>query len=345
MLFLSLNFVPNSLCDKLRRVDYVGTLLFVGSTTSFLVPLSWGGVMYDWDSWRTLVPLIIGVTGLVVFSVYEYRVASDPIIPLVIFQNRTVTVSLLGNMFQGLILWCMLYYMPLYYEAVKGYSPILSGIAVFPETFTCAPSAVAIGIAITITGHYRWAIWSGWAIATIGSGLLCLLQVYTSVLSWIFLNLIGGLGLGFLFPSLTFAIQASVSDENLAIAIAMTGFFRCLGQALGVAIGGVIFQNRMRANLLGYPALAPMADVYSKDAANLVQVLRGMPHNRVKLDLRTAYTDSLRIVWAACCAISGFALLLSFLTESYDLDRALASTQGLRPEMDALSDEEKPGTS
>jgi MFS family permease len=295
--------------------------------------------MYDWDSWRTLVPLIIGVAGLTLFSAYEYRFASDPIIPLAIFQNRTVTVSLIGNMLLGLILWCMLYYLPLYYEGVKGYSPILSGIAAFPESFTCAPSAVAVGIAITITGRYRWAIWSAWTIATIGAGLLCMLQVNTSIVGWIFLNLVGGIGLGSLFPTLSFAIQASVSDENLAMGIAMAGFFRSFGQTLGVAIGGVIFQNRMRANLLRYPALAPMANAYSKDAATLVQILRVMPDDSDKLDLRTAFTDSLRIVWAVCCAISGVALLLSFLTESYDLNRALASTQGLRTKKNTPPDE------
>lgn len=50
LLFLKLNFIPSSLMDKLRRIDYIGTVLFIGSTASFSIPLSWGGVMYDWDS-------------------------------------------------------------------------------------------------------------------------------------------------------------------------------------------------------------------------------------------------------------------------------------------------------
>jgi MFS family permease len=341
ILFLKLNIVTSSLLDKLRQVDYVGTVLFVGSVTSFLIPLSWGGVIYDWNSWRTLVPLIVGVVALVVFSLYEYRVAADPIIPPSIFRNRTAIVSFIGCFLQGLILWCVVYFLPLYYEGVKGYSPILSGIALFPETFTVAPSAFISGITITITGHYRWATWFGWTLGTIGAGLLCILKVDTSVPGWVFLNLVGGLGLGILFPALTFAVQASSSDEHLAMAVAMSSFFRSLGQAVGVAIGGVIFQNRMRANLLGYPELAPMADTYSRDAASLVQVLKAMPDGLEKTDLKVAYTDSLRIVWAICCAISGVALLLSLLTERYDLNRALATTQGLRTDKSMSSDEEK----
>lgn len=340
LLFLKLNFIPTSLVEKLRRIDYIGTVLFVGSLSSFLIPLTWGGVLYSWSSWRTLVPLIIGVVGLATFDFYEYRFASDPIIPPAIFQNRTATVSFIETILQGLILWCALYYLPLYYEAVKGYSPILAGVALFPQSFTVAPSAMVVGILVTITGHYRWAIWLGWALSTLGMGLLCYIQVDTSVPAWIFLNLVGGLGLGVLFPSLGFAIQASAAPENLAIAVGMFSFFRALGQAIGVAIGGVVFQNQMYKNLLSYPALAPMAEAYSRDAAGLVQIIQAMPDGPQKLNLREAYTDSLRIVWAVCCAISGVALLMSLLTKSYDLSTGLTTTQGLRTKKDVPVDEE-----
>ncbi|KAJ5183794.1 hypothetical protein N7492_001410 [Penicillium capsulatum] len=332
ILFLKLNIVPSSLGEKLRRIDYAGTVLFVGSMSAFLIPLTWGGVSYAWDSWRTLVPLIIGVVGLLVFSYYEYRFAADPIIPPVIFQNRTATASFIGSVLQGLILWCTLYYLPLYFEAVKEYSPILSGVALFPETFTVAPSGMVVGVLITMTGRYRWAIWLGWALSTIGLGLMCIIKSTTSVYGWILLNIVPGLGLGILFPSLGYAVQASAEPENLSIAVAMFSFFRALGQAIGVAIGGVVFQNQMYKNIRKYPALAPFAGAYSKDAAGLVQVIKSMADGANKAHLKEAYTDSLRIVWAVCCAISGIALLFSLMTESYDLDRALETTQGLRGE-------------
>jgi len=334
--FLNLNTIPSSLVEKLRRIDYIGTVIFVGSLSSFLIPLTWGGVSYPWDSWHTLVPLTIGAVGLAFFAFYEYRFAADPIIPPVIFQNRTATTSFINSVLQGLILWCTLYYLPLYYEAVKEYSPILSGVALFPETFTVAPSGVIAGILITLTGHYRWAIWLGWVVSTIGLGLMCLIKSTTSVMGWILLNIVAGLGLGILFPSLGYAVQASAKPKNLAIAVAMFSFFRALGQAIGVAVGGVIFQNEMYKNLLKYPALAPMANAYSQDAAGLVQVIKGMADGVDKANLKDAYTDSLRIVWAVCCAISGVALLFSLLTESYDLNQALETTQGLR----GLNDDE-----
>lgn len=226
-------------------------------------------------------------------------------------------------------MWCALYYLPLYYEAVREYSPIISGVALFPQTFTVAPCAVVVGILITITGKYRWAVWMGWVLSTIGMGLMCIIKRDTSIPGWIFLNIVPGLGLGALFPSLGYAVQASADPSNLAIAVAMFSFFRALGQAIGVAVGGVVFQNRMYSNLLKYPVLAPMASAYSKDAAGLVQVIRAMPDGINKIDLKDAYTDSLRVVWIVCCAISAVALAFSLLTKEYDLDRALETEQGL----------------
>jgi hypothetical protein len=116
----------------------------------------------------------------------------------------------------------------------------------------------------------------------------------------------------------------------MAIAVAMFSFFRAFGQAIGVAVGGVVFQNQMYKNLLRYPELAANASAYSKDAAGLVQIVRVMPDGVEKLHLKEAYTDSLRIVWAVCCALIGVAGLLSLLTEKYDLNRAIDSEQTVR---------------
>ncbi|OJD12889.1 hypothetical protein AJ78_06585 [Emergomyces pasteurianus Ep9510] len=340
ILFLKLNFVPASLMEKLRRVDYVGSVLFVGSTASFLIPVTWGGVMYEWDSWRTLVPLIIGIVGLIVTMIYEYKFAEDPIIPITIFATRTAIVSYLETVLHGLVLWCGLYYLPLYFEAVKEYSPIISGISLFPMTFTVAPVAAVAGILVTKTGHWRWAVWLGFVLATLGMGLFAVVDVDTSIAAWIFLMLPAGIGLGLLFPALGFAIQASARPGHMAIAVAMFSFFRAFGQAIGVAVGGVIFQNEMRKNLLGYPEFAATAATLSKDAAGLVQVVLAMDDGPEKQHLKEAYTDSLRIVWAVCCALIGLAGLLSLLTESYSLTMEIDSNQTIREKKTTSSPEE-----
>lgn len=258
--------------------------------------------------------------------------------PPAIFRNRTALISFAGYAAVGLLVWCTLYFLPLYYEAVKGFKPIMSGIALFPETFTVAPSGVIVGLLISRTSQYYWAVCIGWCISTIGMGLLCLLDANSGTLTWIFLNLVPGIGIGMVLPSVALAVQASATAENLAIAVATSTSFRGFGQSIGVAIGGVIFQNRMKSNLLQYPRLRSLADKYSGDAASAVELIRAMHDGQVKGDLKQAYADSLKIVWAFCCGISGLIFFISFFTESYDLNRTLVTRQG--PEKEEVYERE-----
>ena len=108
-LFLKLHFRVTTLAQKLRRVDWIGMILFIGSATGFLIPLTWGGVMYSWSSWRTLVPLIVSATGLVAFIVWDDRFAPEPLIRTSVLKSRTAAVTYFGDFVQGLILWCSLY--------------------------------------------------------------------------------------------------------------------------------------------------------------------------------------------------------------------------------------------
>lgn len=285
-------------------------------------------------------PLIIGIFGLAGFVLYEEYVASEPLIPLAVFKNRSAAVNYTGTVLHGMILWCLLYYEPLYYETVKGYSPIISGISIFPETFTVAPVAVVTGILVTITGRYRWALWSGWFLTTLGIGILYLLDRDTSIVAWVFLNLVPGIGMGLLFPSMAFSIQAASTNKDLAFAVAMFSFFRAFGQAIGVAIGGSVFQNQMKKKLLAYPGLASKAEEYSRDASSLVQIIKKLPPDITKTQLIQSYADSLKVVWITMCGMAAFALILSLFTEGLDLNKPLETDQGFRDEIEP-ADEEK----
>lgn len=153
----------------------------------------------------------------------------------------------------------------------------------------------------------------------LGSGLLCIKNTHTSVAGWVCLMLLPGLGFGPFITCPDICVQASDEPRHLAVAVAMCSFFRTLGQAIGIAIGGVIFQNCTYSKLIKNPAHVSHADEYTRDVASLVETLRKIPESAAKEDLETAYSDSLRIVWAVCCALAGCSALLSWLIRDYTL--------------------------
>lgn len=206
---------------------------------------------------------------------------------------------------------------------------MITGVALFPSTFTVAPMSVVTGFVITKTGTYKWIIWLGWAISTFGMGLTILLDVNTSIPAWIFINIVPGIGFGILFPAVQFQVQAATTNEDMAFAVGLFTFFRTFGQAVGVAIGGGIFQNSMVSKLAAYPRYAAQASELAKDAAALVEIIRETPPGQDKIDLQTAYTDSIRVVYIVLTALSALALASSLVIKAYPLNEVLDTQQGL----------------
>ena len=142
-------------------------------------------MVYPWLDYRTLLPLCLGSTGLICFVVFELRFARHALIPISKF-DQSCTLGFFAALLHGLILWCMLYYLPVYYETVKGLSITMVGVALLPETLTIVPASIITGILVSSLRTYREAIQVGWILTTLGTGLLLMLGVEykNSSLGW-----------------------------------------------------------------------------------------------------------------------------------------------------------------
>ncbi|KAF3064658.1 putative transporter C3H1.06c [Daldinia childiae] len=334
--FLKLESTPGKLSTKIRLFDWIGSIIFVAGTVGFLIPITWGGVMYPWDHWRTIVPLLVGFDGIIAFAIYEWWLSRrafdaegnplpgehiEPIVRFTIFNNYTMLITFLSTVLHGVVVWSLLYFLPLYYEAVKEYSPIISGVAILPETGLVAPVSVIAAVLCTRFGKYRWALWSGWICTTAGSGLLFLLAPDTSVPGWIFLNFLVSIGTGILFPAMSLGTQAASRPQDSGHTAGFFSFLRVFGQAIGVAVSGVAFQNQLQSELLNYEEFAPVATQYSRDATAIVGIIKALPDGTTKTDLKQAYSDSLHVIWLLMTVVSGVALLTSFTTKEYSLEQ------------------------
>lgn len=204
---------------------------------------------------------------------------------------------------------------------------MISAVAALPETLSVAPAAGFVGFLVTRTGRYRWSLWSGWFLTTLGAGLLVLLKPETTVAQWIFLNLPIGLGTGILFPAMALSIQAACEPAMNGEAAAFFSFLRTFGQAVGVAVSGVIFQNVFKSKLQDSSEWAPVADEYSRDATSVVAVIKAMAPGPGKTDLVESYNGALTAIWISMIAFAGFCLLLSATVKGYSLEQEHVTKQ------------------
>lgn len=121
----------------------------------------------------------------------------------------------------------------------------------------------------------------------------------------------------------------------------MYGFFRSLGQSFGVAIGGVLFQNRLQRDLIQSNTPSRIAEQYSKDATGLVFILRKETDGVKKAVLQHAFLSGLKSVWILVAVVSSLALVLSALVKAYNIDVQLQTDQGLVRSDELRSDSQK----
>jgi MFS family permease len=312
--------------DKLSQIDYFGALLFAASTTSFLLGITFGGTQYPWKSAQTIVPLILGVLGIAGFAFWEVHGTSHPIIPMRIFSTVTAAQGYLSIAVLGMIMWAVIYYLPLYYEGVLGYSFIISSVALLPLTATMTPAAAVIGRLITKTGRYLRCLWLSWLMNILGIGLALILWEHTTVPQWVFIGMVGGLGTGLLLSTTQIAVQASTQDSDLAIAAAMVAEIRTYGQAVGLAIFGAVFTNVARRSLIDSPVIGDeVADELSNNVYILVHTIKDSPNGPQKEALIRAMALGNRAVWITALPIAVVAGVFSLWAKEYSLDRALAS--------------------
>jgi EmrB/QacA subfamily drug resistance transporter len=324
-LLLKLHLEDSTSREKLARIDFTGIIFFALADTSLLLGVTFGGVMFPWSSWHVLVPLILGFVGLAGFGVYEFCIPKHPMVRIVVFANRSALVAYIQVMLHGLILSCVIYYLPLYYQGVKGYTPVIAGVSLLPESVAIAPCAILAGQVISRTGHYLWLSWVAWAFVTAGAGLLYLLKPDTSVGQFIGLNILFSIGTGILFASLNLSVLAPNTNENTPYAAAMLSFVRVMGQAFGIAIGGSVFSNQMSSRIAKEPDLADFQG--TTDTVLLVETIRLLPPSTIKDQLVVALDKSVGTVFLVMIAFSGFAFALNILAKEYSLDVQYTSKQ------------------
>jgi len=307
----------------LAAVDWLGSVTVVGATLMVMLGLELGGVTHPWDSVTVICLLVFGFVTAGIFVVIEWKFAEFPLVPMHLFQSRSSAASLAVGAFQGFVFISGSYYLPLYFQAVLGASPLMSGVYVLPWVMSLSLVSAATGIVIKKTGKYLPCIIFGMAVMTLGFGLFIDLEPRANWTKIIIYQLIAGIGVGPNFQAPLIALQTTVGPRDMASATGTFAFIRQLFTSISIVLGGVVFQNGMERQ---YPRLVEelgpdVANLLSgSNAASSVGLVAHLPDEQAQI-AREAYFDSLRTMYIMYVAFAGLGLLISFLVGSRTLSK------------------------
>src|SRR6266700_3014422 len=217
---------------------------------------------HGWTDPSTLVPLGLGVLGLVVFVAIEAR-SPQPLMPLWVFADRNRGGAYLIQALMGAALFGMFFLSTLFLQHVLGYSPLKAGAAFVPSTIIMMVAAGAISRIVARTG-VRALVASGTAIAAVGMLLLANLKPDSGYLTGVMLPMMvlaGGLGLTFV-PA-TIAAVSGVDEQHSGLVSGVSTTAIQVGGSIGVAVLATIAATTIRNQAPGTPLPEVLAAGYT----------------------------------------------------------------------------------
>lgn len=170
----------------LARVNFLGNAIFVLSMISIFMGLIMGGTQFPWGSWHIIVPLVLGVLGWVAFYIHQASpICKEPSTPPRLFKHRTSAAGFMIIFLCAIILQAIAYFLPIYFQAVKGTSPLTSGVYFLPFALAIIPFGGITGAFMSKTGLYIPLHGLGFAMNAVGAGLLSTLNESSSRAAWI----------------------------------------------------------------------------------------------------------------------------------------------------------------
>jgi EmrB/QacA subfamily drug resistance transporter len=229
-----------------HRIDYAGAALLAVTLAAIVLLTDLGGLTYSWASPQVLGLAVTAVAALAAFVFVERR-ATEPVLPLRLFRDRTFSVVSAVAVSGGFALFGSVTYLPMYLQHVKAATPTTSGLQMTPMMAGTVLASIFAGQLISRHGRYRHFPIVGMATATVGLVLLARLTPATDVRELMIQLLILGSGIGLVTQVLVIAVQNSARYEELGAATSGVTMFRLIGGSLGTAVLGTIFASRMGA--------------------------------------------------------------------------------------------------
>lgn len=294
------------------KVDYLGAFLIVSGVCALLIWASLAGNQFDWMSWQTAA-LTVGGVLLLALAVYVESRVPEPVIPLSIFRNRTVTLATVASLFVGVAMFGGTIFLTQYFQLSLGKSPTEAGLMSLPMIFGLLISSTVAGQIISATGKWKAFMVSGATIMTVGMGLLSTVSADTSFATLSLFMATLGIGLGMLMQNLVLVAQNDVPAALLGSATSVVSFFRSMGGTIGVSVLGAILAHRVAEDITkGLPAEAAGS---AESGAGAVPELSTLPEpvREVVQNAYAAGTSDLFLIATPFAALALVAVL--FLKE------------------------------
>ncbi|KAM0314635.1 hypothetical protein ACHAO8_004469 [Botrytis cinerea] len=244
--------------ERIKEFDLLGTAFFIPAIICLLLALQWGGTKYPWGNGRIIALFVLFGVLIGIFIAIQFWKGDSATVPPSIMKKRSMWSAAWFSFCLGSYFLLLIYYLPIWFQAVKGDSAVKSGISNIPMVLTLVIVSIISGALVTTIGYYAPLMIVSSVIASIGIGLLTTFKPDTNHAAWIGYQCLAGIGIGFGMQQPLIACQTVLDISQVPTGTSVIIFVQTLGGALFVSIGQNVFTNKLAQNLAHYvPDLNP----------------------------------------------------------------------------------------
>lgn len=291
-----------TLLGKVQQLDPIGNLVFFPGIICLVLALQWGGTKYAWKDARIIVLLVVCAVCVIAFMAIQVWKQEAGTVPPRIIKQRSMAAAIFYAFFNGAGMMVVLYYLPIWFQAIKGVSAIDSGIRLLPTIIPTVIGAIGSGIVISKLGYYTPFFILSSILTPIGAGLLATLTPTTGQAKWIGYQVLLGFGLGMGSQQPLNVVQTIFDRSDIATGSAIVMFMRFLGPAIFLPVAENIFINALVSKLTNLPGIDP-AEVKNGGATSLRHLASGDDLKTLLKDYNGAIVNVFYMT-AAVCAVT-----------------------------------------
>ncbi|EXJ89916.1 hypothetical protein A1O3_02983 [Capronia epimyces CBS 606.96] len=232
-----------------EELDLAGFALFAAACVMFLLAIIWGGNIFAWKS-STIIGLFCGGGATaIIFAFWESHKGEKAMIPPRIIRTQLVISGCVVNFLVMASNLTLSYYLPLWFQVVKGDTPLMSGVSILPTAIAQSCGAVAAGKFVQVMRYCApWAMF-GSLISSVGSGLMTTFTPSTGTGAWIGYQILVGVGRASVFQMPLTAIMGFLPPKEQSMAISQVFFFQYLGGTIFLAVAETVLTSSLRSSL------------------------------------------------------------------------------------------------
>ncbi|OBT85333.1 hypothetical protein VE02_05985 [Pseudogymnoascus sp. 03VT05] len=299
---------------RFKELDWVGTVILMGAFVSFIMAVSFGGILYAWNSGQIIACFVVAFSLFGIFAVQQelaiFTTVEQRIFPVQFLRSRTMLLLFAETSSAATGIVVPLYMIPLFFQFTQGDTALQAGVRILPYIFLMVFGCIVNGAVLSKYGYYMpWYLGGGF-LFVIGSALMYTIDSSSTAGQVYGFSVLLGVGVG-VFCQASFSVaQGTVKPSDIPSAV---GFITCAqitGITISIAIANSVFLNGAEEGIAKLMPDVPRDQIQSAIVGVGSKFVQSLPLE-MRQKVLDAIIEAMSKAYVLCITAGALAIVLS----------------------------------